>query len=113
MPKRRPGGPSPQNRRRRRRDAAPNLPRDVYAPPDDAASESDEQPARLRPVQGAPAGRSMRPTMRRGFVPGSTRIAPQPALEIDYRYVIQDLRQIGILAGAGILILVALSFFLQ
>jgi hypothetical protein len=113
MPKRRPGGPSPQNRRRRRRDGAPNLPRDVYASPEDAAAEPAEQPTQPRPTQGAPAGRSMRPTMRRGFVPGATRIAPQPALEVDYRYVIKDLRQIGILAGAGILILVALSFFLQ
>jgi hypothetical protein len=114
MPKRRPPGPSPQNRRRRRRDSAPNLPSEQYTTPDEVSPESlpaEAQPP--RPSQAAPAARSMRPTMRRGFVPGAGRIAPPPAIDADYRYVIQDLRQIGILAGAGIVILIALSFVLQ
>jgi hypothetical protein len=115
MPKRRPPGPSPQNRRRRRRDSAPNLPSEQYTTPDEVSPESPPVEAQaLRPSQAAPAARSsMRPTMRRGFVPGAGRIAPAPAIEADYRYVVQDLRQIGILAGAGIAILIALSFILQ
>jgi hypothetical protein len=114
MPKRRPGGPSPQNRRRRRRDAAPNLPREQYVSPDDVSPETPDEPGAPRPAPAVPAaGRSVRPTMRRGFVPGAPRMAPPPAIEADYRYVIQDLRQIGVLAAAGIAILVVLSFVLQ
>lgn len=109
MPKRRSSGPNPQNRRRRRRDSAPNLPREQYIAPD-----ADSPVEGSRPAEAAPPGRPMRPTMRRGFVPGSTaRIAPRPTVEVDYRYVMRDLRNIGILAAGGIAILVALSFALQ
>jgi hypothetical protein len=55
----------------------------------------------------------MRPTMRRGFVPGAARVASQPDLDLDYTYVVRDLRQIGLLAAAGLVILVALSFIVQ
>ena len=114
MPRRRPGGPSPQNRRRRRRDAAPNLPREQYVSPDDVSPESPEDGAtQPRLAQSTPTGRPLRPTMRRGFVPGAPRIAPAAPIDADYRYVIKDLRTIGILAGAGVLILVVLSFVLQ
>jgi hypothetical protein len=113
MPKRRPPGPSPQNRRRRRRDSGPNLPREPYAAPDEAPPEPPDQPLQTRPAPAVPTGRPMRPTMRRGFVPGVSPTRPAPTLDVDYRYVIQDLRQIGVLAGAGLLILVALSFVLQ
>ena len=114
MPKRRGGGPSPQNRRRRRRDSAPNLPRELYTAPDEVSPESPSDEVQPRPVPAAvPAGRAMRPTMRRGFVPGAARAAAPPPIEADYRYVIKDLRQIGVLAAAGLLILVVLSFLLQ
>jgi hypothetical protein len=116
MPKKR--VPGHLNRRRRRRDAGPNLPSENYveSPPETAASETAAPGAAPPPRPAsvpAAGGRPLRPTLRRGVVGGPGRPAAPPPLQADYTYVVQDLRQIALLAGAGFLILVGLSFVLR
>ena len=106
--------PGHLNRRRRRRDAGPNLPREPYL---DGASEAGpvEPPPPAYPTSvPAPTGRPLRPTLRRGIVGAPGRAAaPPPPVEVDYSYVVQDLRQIAILAAAGFAVLIGLSFVVR
>ena len=112
MPKKR--VPGHLNRRRRRRDGGPNLPRESGL--DGTAPEAP--PAEPAPTYSTgvptPTGRPLRPTLRRGMVGAPGRAAaPPPPVEADYSYVIHDLRQIGILAAAGFAILIGLSFVVR
>ena len=119
MPKKR--VPGHLNRRRRRRDGGPNLPRETQLEgvPEQAPSEPPAYAASVPAASAAyppaaPAGgRPLRPTLRRGVVGPTGRAPAPPTVEIDYRYVVHDLRQIGVLAAAGFVILIVLSFVVR
>jgi hypothetical protein len=91
----------------------PNLPpptgQAAVTQPDEADGATD--PA--APVASvAPTGRPLRPTLR-GTAPAArfARTAAQPTLDpaTEYRYVVRDLRQIGLLALIAFVVLGALS----
>src|SRR5262245_22282958 len=108
MPKRR--VPGHLNRRPRRRDdSRPNLP--SAPPPLEPARDAATAPEAGAPT---PGGRPPRPTQRLG---GASRFvrsaAPPPEVQIDYRQVVADLRQIGILAAIAFLILIGLTFVIR
>ncbi|HEV8634662.1 MAG TPA: hypothetical protein VG370_10560 [Chloroflexota bacterium] len=110
MPKKR--IPGHLKRRPRRRDATPNLPRETRLESAAEPSPTEQPPAYAASVP-ATSGRPLRPTLRRGIVGPSGRPARPPAVEIDYRYVVQDLRQIAVLAAVGFAILIGLSFVVR
>src|SRR5262245_12398295 len=109
MPKRR--VPGHLNRRPRRRDdARPNLPAaSTPAEPSEAAAA-----APAGPTPPVPAGRPLRPTQRLG-TPGRfvRSAAPAPEIELDYRQVMGDLRQIGVLAAIAFAVLIGLALVIR
>jgi hypothetical protein len=114
MPKKR--IPGHLSRRRRRRDAGPNLPRETYLEGTPAPEPVEQPPAFASRPEGtrpAAAARPLRPTLRRGIAGSPGRVAPPPPVEVDYSYVLDDLRQIAILAVAGFAVLIGLSFVVR
>lgn len=107
MPKRRVPGHL-QRTGRRRRDRAPNVPPVAPRPP--TRPEAAEQPTGADAV----AGRPLRPTLRAAAGPRLARTV-QPALDLaeEYRYVVRDLRQIGVLALLAFLVLGALAVVIR
>ena len=112
MPKRLPGGKVKRgSKQARAREARPITPAsDVPA----AAVEQSSPSSLLRvshptqPRQAAsPPRQSILNTVRRP--PAKTG----PALNTDYRYVFADLRRIGIVSTAALVVLVALSFVIR
>jgi hypothetical protein len=110
MPKRRVPGHL-QRTGRRRRDRQPNVPPPVERPtdrPSDAAEATEQV--------GTTAGRPLRPTLRGAGGTGArfVRSAPAPLdLSTEYRYVVRDLRQIGLLAAVAFVILGVLAFVIR
>jgi hypothetical protein len=109
MPKRRVPGHL-QRRSRRRDDARPNVP----------ASPPPLEPSQTPPIgpeagaAPAPSGRPLRPTQRMAGPGRFARSAtPAPEVEIDYRPVMADLRQLGLWAGIAFAILIALTFIIR
>ena len=110
MPKRRVPGHL-QRTSRRRRDRTPNVP-----PPVERAALGDEAPNAAPGVPADPvSGRPLRPTLR-GAGAGSRFARTQQApidMATEYRYVIRDLRQIGLLAAVAFLILGVLAVVIR
>jgi hypothetical protein len=110
MPKRRPPGHL-QRTGRRRRDRTPNVP----PPPSERAVEPLGEEPTTAPVAPAPVARPLRPTLR-GTSPAA-RLArtAQPLLDVEaeYRYVLGDLRQIGVLAVAAFIVLGILAVVIR
>jgi hypothetical protein len=113
MPKRR--VPGHLNRRPRRRDdARPNLP--SAPPPLDPTRDAAAAPEAVgAPVPApTPGGRPPRPTQRLG---GASRFvrsaAPPPEVQVDYRYVMADLRQLCTWAALAFVILLGLTLVIR
>ena len=111
MPKKR--VPGHLNRRRRRRDAGPNLPASSYVEGASEAEPVEPAPPTYPAGVPAPTGRPLRPTLRRGIVGSPGRAVAPPPVEVDYSYVVHDLRQIAVLAAAGFAVLIGLSFVVR
>ena len=109
MPKRRvPGHLHRAKRARRRIDGPQTETPDAQQP----AGESDGAPESAPAPIFQPADRALRPTQRAG-APRFVRGTPAPEPQVDYRYVVKDLRQIGILATGAFVILIGLSFVIR
>jgi len=110
MPKRRVPGHL-HRRPRRRDDARPNLP--GASPPLDPAADSVVGPE-AGAAAPAPGARPPRPTQRLGGASRFVRSAAPPAeVEIDYRQVMADLRQLAIWAAVAFLVLIVLTLVIR
>jgi hypothetical protein len=111
MPKRRVPGHL-QRTGRRRRDREPNVPplTDRPNPSDDAI---DNPGAAARPPEMG-GGRPLRPTQRAAVGARFVR-TQQPSIDMatEYRYVLRDLRQIGLLAAVAFVILGVLAVVIR
>ena len=114
MPKRLPGGRPAKDRRPKKRAPVPQA--TVPAPADGSSPvlhESVAQPpveprAISQRTSPAPVVRqSVLASVRR---PGKPTVAP---MQTDYSYIAKDLRRIGLLAGVGMAVLVALTFVVR
>ncbi len=102
------GATKPKKKQRMPRPVAPGL---VMEAPEDGEERLATAPA------GRPVSTIARPTVA-SAVQAARRAQARPsrataALPTDYSYVITDLKRIGVLAGAAVIILTALSFVLS
>src|SRR5579885_1200074 len=106
MPKRRPPGHL-QRTGRRRRDRTPNVP----PPPSERAVEPLGEETSVGAAAPASAARPLRPTLRGTSPAARFARSAQPALdaETEYRYILRDLRQIGVLALVAFVVLGVLA----
>lgn len=110
MPKRRVPGHL-QRTGRRRRDREPNVPPLVHR-----GASDDEAPSALPGAQPeVVTGRPLRPTQRAAMGVGRFARTAQPSIDMatEYRYVIGDLRQIGVLAAIAFAILAVLTMVIR